>query len=99
MIDLLQSFSIVMQWIFIYFLIRRTNPKRVQTIERVIMPPEDPEPICGCKHHACFHDDSGCNANGDRTYNQNSQAYSYARCGCRGYIGPEVLPKVIAGPS
>ena len=106
MIDLLQSFLIIVQWIFIYILIMRTSTKSLtrfagDEVRRFVMaaPPEDPEPepICGCKHHLCFHDDSGCNAGGKQVYVIDH--YELTTCGCKAYIGPEVLPKVIAGPS
>ena len=102
MIDFIQGLLIIVQWIFIYILIMRTSTKRLAThaqqkVQYIISPPEDPEPICGCKHHLCFHDDSGCNADGKSVYV--IDRYELIHCGCKGYIGPEMLPKVIAGPS
>lgn len=48
---------------------------------------EDPKPICGCDHHQCFHDESGCGAQGRNDYTP--------PCGCKRYTGPEALPTVL----
>jgi hypothetical protein len=50
--------------------------------------PEDPKPICGCSHHQCFHDESGCKS--ARRYDGETLV-----CGCLRYAGPEVLPTVL----
>lgn len=41
-----------------------------------------PDPVCGCKHHASFHDTRGCHYVADDSYHR--------ECGCVKYIGPEV---------
>ena len=48
------------------------------------------QPICGCGHHACFHEErSGC-------HHKDEEA---VECGCVKYTGPEYLPTFIAGES
>lgn len=39
-------------------------------------------PICGCRHHVSFHDDTGCHHNAGG-YHQNLS------CGCQRYVGPK----------
>ena len=46
-------------------------------------PVEDPKPICGCSHHASFHDDDGCHYLHMDDYGREEH-----RCGCVRYIGP-----------
>jgi hypothetical protein len=49
-----------------------------------------PKPICGCEHHASYHDEKGCNHVTISEYNRAS-----VKCGCVKYVGPEVLPEYI----
>ena len=46
-------------------------------------PPTDPKPICGCRHHASFHDDNGCHHVWYSDYGNRE-----GECGCVKYIGP-----------
>lgn len=64
-------------------------------------PPPQPEPeaICGCKHHKCFHTEDGCG----HAYTQIKAEDSIVKqmlaveftCPCKGYMGPEHLPLVL----
>lgn len=62
-------------------------------------PPKEPEAICGCKHHKCFHDDDGCgyaytNINSEDSIVKQMMAVELT-CPCKGYMGPEHLPTVL----
>jgi hypothetical protein len=48
----------------------------------------EPRPICGCEHHASFHDDEGCHYIDLDPYNRTDR-----ECGCKKYMGPEPLPE------
>lgn len=48
---------------------------------------QEPKPICGCKHHASFHDDEGCHHIGTDHYGNRDKN----ECGCKRYIGPQPL--------
>jgi hypothetical protein len=50
--------------------------------------PIEPKPICGCEHHASFHDDGGCHYTDLDPYNRTDR-----ECGCKKYMGPEPLPE------
>ncbi len=61
-------------------------------------PYKEPEPICGCTHHQCFHDENGCGQ--ITTYfnyasSLNERTERDVKCGCKRYTGPEPLPQVI----
>ena len=82
--NIIQS-AVFIAWVVITILLAR----RVNRLDRRIGLRVDPlEPICGCTHHLCFHDESGCGHTKDY----------YERiisCGCKHYSGPEQLPQVI----
>jgi len=58
--------------------------KRWRTYTRI-----DPKPVCGCNHHASFHDDEGCHC-----INTDSMGRVTTECGCKKYMGPEPLPEM-----
>lgn len=64
----------------------------LQTIDKS-KEPEEPKAICGCEHHHCFHDESGCGY--DRTRYSNDGTPNTVTCGCKRYTGPEPLPTVL----
>ena len=108
-IDLIQSFSIIILGIVVILIARRVNklqerlsiwpivPKQFKTAERgiEIEMRSEPKPICGCEHHQCFHDEDGCGY--IRTWQSalNHGDDYESRCGCKRYTGPEPLPQVI----
>lgn len=53
-------------------------------------PKPPPAPVCGCGHHRSFHDAQTAECHGIR------KGYSYARCTCRRYNGPEPLSELYA---
>ena len=57
---------------------------------RTYTKPIEPRPICGCEHHASFHDDEGCHFSGP---DSDPYARSHVECGCVKYMGPEPLPE------
>ena len=59
------------------------------TARRRLARPALPEvqPICGCTHHASYHDETGCHFIDLEGYRQETE------CGCRKYMGPEPLPE------
>jgi hypothetical protein len=50
----------------------------------------DPKPICGCEHHASFHDEAGCHFLHLDVYGREAP-----ECGCKTYMGPEPLPEYL----
>jgi hypothetical protein len=61
----------------------RTTARRWRKYTR----PTEPKPICGCEHHASFHDDEGCH------FNRDELGRTAPDCGCKKYMGPEPLPE------
>ena len=63
---------------------------------------KDVKPICGCKHHASYHDPltGACTSNDPSVltgYDQrDNPVYEIRQCGCRKYTGPEPLPEYYA---
>lgn len=59
----------------------------------------DPEPICGCTHHHCFHDENGCGQVKSYFHYSDNRGIpsdqTDVQCGCKRYTGPEPLPQVI----
>lgn len=98
--DLAQSLALVI-WLILMILLQRRINRLDRRINREFATPTvtyrlenpDPQPICGCKHHQCFHDENGC---GGMDVHRNSNGYNdQVDCGCKRYAGPEQLPKVI----
>jgi hypothetical protein len=54
--------------------------------------PEEPQAICGCKHHQCFHDETSCGAT---VSDPDGFPVRDGKCGCKRYTGPDQLPTVI----
>jgi hypothetical protein len=50
--------------------------------------PIEPKPICGCEHHASFHDEEGCHFIDTDRFGREAPV-----CGCKKYMGPEPLPE------
>jgi hypothetical protein len=99
--NMLQSALILFMMIMGILVTRRVGrleqKRQLQTYSSVFQPKPDPEPICGCGHHHCFHDETGC-ANLDRLWVSEQGIWTYAKsCGCKRYTGPEPLPTVTAG--
>jgi len=55
---------------------------------RTYTKPIEPKPICGCEHHASFHDDEGCHFIDLDRFGRDTPI-----CGCKKYMGPEPLPE------
>ena len=53
--------------------------------QAALVPPPDPQPVCGCSHHLSFH-------------NPRTGACAEENCRCQQYIGPEPLGHVFAQP-
>ena len=63
--------------------------------------PKPVKPVCGCDHHHSFHDPAtGQCGYGTRhldAYDErDNPVYSFTRCPCRKYSGPEPLPELYA---
>jgi len=93
--DFVQTLAIFV-WILLMFQLRHRQDRLESGLNRLEMTPpaEDPQPICGCEHHQCFHDESGC-GNQSNMYNGRSGQYEIIPCGCKRYTGPEALPTVL----
>ncbi|RJL26579.1 hypothetical protein [Bailinhaonella thermotolerans] len=67
-----------------------------------LRPRRAPKPRCGCGHDIAFHDgkDGSCHARVKRAveFDQYGTAKRWedTRCACRGYHGPEPLPRYYA---
>jgi len=86
--DIIQSLSICILAVTLILLTRRVNRQPAVIVPQV--PYKEPEPICGCTHHHCFHDDNGCGQKAVRY-----DGTMVIACGCKRYTGPEPLPQVI----
>jgi hypothetical protein len=62
----------------------RTTARRWRSYTK----PIEPKAICGCDHHASFHDDEGCHFIDTDRYGREAP-----ECGCKKYMGPEPLPE------
>src|SRR5215211_3517914 len=88
--------SVVIIWLLI--LLGKTTVGLKRRIDRAshhleaIDKPREPQAICGCEHHHCFHDENGCEY--VREYYGDSQVRRVT-CSCKRYTGPEPLPTVI----
>lgn len=77
------------------FLVGRFLPGR----RRLARPTLPPAAVCGCRHHASFHDPvtRACHAT-DRRMKYDEEGYNCGThdfpCTCRKYTGPEPLPEV-----
>lgn len=97
--DLIQSAAIVFLTAMVITVARRFNRiDRRSGEQRIIYQqlPEsqDPQPVCGCKHHQCFHDENGCGKT-DTWASYGTTDTAWQPCGCKRYTGPEPLPTVI----
>jgi len=86
--DIIQSLSICILAITVILLARRVNRQPTMIVAQE--PYKEPEPICGCMHHQCFHDENGCGK-----HISYSNGFPQATCGCKRYTGPEPLPQMI----
>lgn len=103
--DLIQSFSIIILTIMTFLLVRRVSrlDKRGDSQKfikdyQVSRQLED-QPVCGCGHHQCFHDENGCGKTDSSSYFyptlNHPEPLPPVSCGCKRYTGPEHLPMVI----
>jgi hypothetical protein len=107
-VDLLQSCALILWVVMMVLVTRRVNRlDRRSGEQRIIyqhMPSaslsapyqEEPKAICGCSHHQCFHDETGCGKSELVTeVRRNDFDRQIVPCGCKRYTGPEQLPQVI----
>jgi hypothetical protein len=94
LVIVVQSLAII--GMFVLYMLCLRDLQRIQRRSKMITeePYEEPEAICGCTHHQCFHDETGCGHN-SRIYEGYSTQPKILSCGCKKYMGPEHLPKVL----
>jgi transposase len=58
---------------------------------------EEPEPICGCRHHLSYHGEDGeCHAQVMQYDPHKQKRVAIGQCACKKYVGPEPMPTMIS---